>query len=55
MTEQHKELIKYRHVHFIGIGGIGMSGLGELMLKYGYEVSGTDLQLTPLTLSLIHI
>jgi len=49
MTEQHKELIEYRHVHFIGIGGIGMSGLGELTLKYGYEVSGSDLQLTPLT------
>jgi UDP-N-acetylmuramate--alanine ligase len=29
-------------VHFIGIGGIGMSGIAEIMLKIGYEVSGSD-------------
>tara|TARA_Y100001970_G_scaffold236614_1_gene296509 strand:- start:13046 stop:14431 length:1386 start_codon:yes stop_codon:yes gene_type:complete len=30
-------------VHFIGIGGIGMSGIAELMKKIGYEVSGSDI------------
>ena len=29
-------------VHFIGIGGIGMSGIAEIMLKIGYQVSGSD-------------
>ncbi|MYA78380.1 MAG: hypothetical protein F4Y17_12730, partial [Gemmatimonadetes bacterium] len=33
-----------RHAHFIGIGGIGMSALAELMLGYGYKVSGSDLR-----------
>src|SRR5690606_3366964 len=33
---------KYNHVHFIGIGGISMSGLAEIMLTEGYKVSGTD-------------
>ena len=29
-------------VHFIGIGGISMSGLAEILLHYGYSVSGSD-------------
>src|SRR6201996_4981080 len=29
-------------VHFIGIGGIGMSGIAEIMLKIGYQVTGSD-------------
>lgn len=33
---------KYRHIHFIGIGGISMSGLAEIMLNEGYVVSGSD-------------
>ncbi len=49
MTERHEPLNGCRHVHFIGIGGIGMSGMGELMLEYGYEVSGSDLRRTSLT------
>ncbi len=32
----------YSHVHFIGIGGISMSGLAELLLSKGYKVSGSD-------------
>ena len=31
-----------KHIHFIGIGGISMSGLAELMLKNGFTVSGSD-------------
>ena len=48
-TDWHEPAIACRHAHFIGIGGIGMSGLAELMLEYGYEVSGSDLRRTPLT------
>ena len=33
---------KYRHIHFIGIGGISMSGLAKIMLAEGYVVSGSD-------------
>lgn len=33
---------KYNHIHFIGVGGISMSGLAEILLIEGYRVSGTD-------------
>lgn len=33
---------KFKHIYFIGIGGIGMSGLAELMLTEGFQVSGSD-------------
>ena len=48
MNKNHKPLINCRHIHFIGIGGIGMSGLAELMLRYGYQVSGSDIRQTPI-------
>lgn len=35
---------KYKHVHFIGIGGISMSGLAEILLTNGYKVSGSDMK-----------
>src|SRR5690606_19690286 len=31
-----------QHVHFVGIGGIGMSGIAELLINVGYRVSGSD-------------
>ena len=31
-------------VHFVGIGGIGMSGIAEVMLNLGYDVSGSDIK-----------
>ncbi|OEU57016.1 MAG: UDP-N-acetylmuramate--L-alanine ligase [Desulfobacterales bacterium C00003106] len=34
---------KKYHLHFVGIGGIGMSGIAELLINLGYEVSGSDL------------
>ena len=34
--------LKVKHVHFIGIGGIGMSGLAELLHNMGFQVSGSD-------------
>lgn len=34
---------KVRHVHFVGIGGSGMSGIAEVMLNQGFRVSGSDL------------
>ena len=32
-----------QHIHFVGIGGVGMSGIAEVLLNLGYEVSGSDL------------
>src|SRR3990172_13242738 len=40
---------KIRKVHFVGIGGIGMSGIAEVLLNLGYTVSGSDLKHTPVT------
>ena len=37
------------HIHFIGIGGISMSGLAEILLKEGFQISGSDAKETPLT------
>lgn len=37
------------HIHFIGIGGISMSGLAEIMLEMGYAVSGSDRESSPIT------
>ncbi|OQX15585.1 MAG: UDP-N-acetylmuramate--L-alanine ligase, partial [Desulfobacteraceae bacterium IS3] len=43
---------KTYHIHFVGIGGIGMSGIAELLLNLGYRVSGSDLKLSSLTQNL---
>jgi UDP-N-acetylmuramate--alanine ligase len=40
---------KTRHVHFVGIGGIGMSGIAELLANLGYVVSGSDEKRSPVT------
>src|SRR5271155_1410219 len=41
--------LKPQRVHFIGIGGIGMSGIAEILLNLGNTVSGSDLRHTPIT------
>ncbi len=40
---------KVRHIHLVGIGGIGMSGIAELLLNLGYRVSGSDIRKTEVT------
>ena len=40
------------HIHFIGIGGISMSGLAEILMGEGFTVSGSDAKESPLTKSL---
>lgn len=39
----------YRKIHFIGIGGSGMSGIAEVLLNLGYEVTGSDLKSSEVT------
>jgi len=41
--------LKRQPLHFTGIGGIGMSGIAEVLLNLGYDVSGSDLKLSPIT------
>ena len=36
-------------IHFVGIGGIGMSGIAEVLLNHGYQVQGSDLKSSPIT------
>jgi len=40
---------KIQRVHFVGIGGIGMSGIAEVLLNLGYKVSGSDLKSSAIT------
>src|SRR2546423_848453 len=40
---------RQQHFHFTGIGGIGMSGIAEVLLNLGYTISGSDLKTTPIT------
>ena len=40
---------KFHHVHFVGIGGSGMSGIAEVLLNLGYAVSGSDLKRSGVT------
>ncbi|EAT10946.1 UDP-N-acetylmuramate--L-alanine ligase [Bermanella marisrubri] len=52
MAESNKALTKWeipemrriRRIHFIGIGGVGMCGIAEVLLNQGYEISGSDLR-----------
>ena len=41
--------LKKYHIHFVGIGGIGMSGIAELLLNLGYRVSGSDVKSSDIT------
>ena len=42
-------------MHFIGIGGIGMSGIAEIIYNLGYKVSGSDLKYSPIVNRLIKL
>lgn len=41
------EMRRIKRIHFIGIGGAGMSGIAEVLLNQGYEISGSDLRESP--------
>jgi UDP-N-acetylmuramate--alanine ligase len=40
---------KIQRIHFVGIGGIGMSGIAEVLLNLGYQISGSDLRTSAVT------
>ena len=43
------EMRRIRRIHFVGIGGVGMCGIAEVLLNLGYEVSGSDLKRSAVT------
>lgn len=43
------EMGRIKHIHFVGIGGVGMAGIAEVLLSQGYRVSGSDLSVNSLT------
>ena len=51
MTERRRQssLGRIRHVHMVGIGGIGMSSIAEVLLNRGYQVTGSDLRSSSVT------
>ncbi len=44
LVYQVPEMRRIRHIHFVGIGGAGMSGIAEVLKNQGYEVSGSDIR-----------
>lgn len=43
------EMRRIRAIHFVGIGGVGMCGIAEVLLNQGYEISGSDIRHSPVT------
>lgn len=43
------EMRRIRRIHFVGIGGVGMCGIAEVLLNQGYEISGSDLRQSSVT------
>jgi UDP-N-acetylmuramate--alanine ligase len=40
---------RIQKIHFVGIGGVGMSGIAEVLLNQGFSVSGSDVRESPTT------
>ena len=49
LVYQVPEMRRIRHIHFVGIGGAGMSGIAEVLKNQGYDVSGSDIKESPVT------
>jgi len=46
---------KIQHIHFVGIGGVGMSGIAEVLLNLGYTISGSDINESAVTRRLVSL
>ncbi|MEH6447647.1 MAG: UDP-N-acetylmuramate--L-alanine ligase [Oleispira sp.] len=49
------EMRRIKRIHFIGIGGVGMCGIAEVLLNQGYQISGSDLRQSSVTQHLINM
>ena len=55
IPEAWRDMRRIRHLHFVGIGGAGMSGIAEVLLNLGYRVSGSDLRASAVTARLVQL
>lgn len=55
IPEAWRDMRRIRHIHFVGIGGAGMSGIAEVLLNLGYSVSGSDLKASAVTARLVEL
>lgn len=55
IPEAWRDMRRIRQVHFVGIGGAGMSGIAEVLLNLGYSVSGSDLRASAVTARLTRL
>ena len=55
IPEAWRDMRRIRHIHFVGIGGAGMSGIAEVLLNLGYTVSGSDLRASAVTARLTQL
>lgn len=55
IPEAWRDMRRIRHIHFVGIGGAGMSGIAEVLLNLGYTVSGSDLKESAVTARLTRL
>jgi UDP-N-acetylmuramate--alanine ligase len=53
MTPIPPMMRRIRHIHFVGIGGVGMGGIAEVLFNLGYQISGSDLRENQLTRRLV--
>ena len=49
LTRRQPTFGKMRHVHMVGIGGIGMSSIAEVLLMRGYRITGSDMSSSDVT------
>lgn len=49
------EMGRVRHVHMVGIGGIGMSSIAEVLIRRGFQISGSDLRTSDVTAHLVSL
>lgn len=49
MEQNFLDSDKMKHIHFIGIGGISMSGLAEILISLGHKISGSDIKPSNIT------
>jgi len=52
-TTEVPEMRRIKRIHFVGIGGAGMCGIAEVLLNQGYQISGSDIQASPVTERLV--
>jgi len=55
IPEAWRDMRRIRHLHFVGIGGAGMSGIAEVLLNLGYRVSGSDRRASAVTARLAQL